>query len=330
MNANTTLPIRTAAIAGTAAALLLGATACGSGAAASTDKPKITVILGTASDSFYNTLGCGAKAEGKKLGATVDVQGATTFDPATQTPILTSTVAKNPNAIVIAPTDSKALGTPLKQASQAGIKIVTADTGLSDTSFVSSAVSSNNVEGGAEAARTLAQLLGDKGKVVIIGGTPGVTTADQRIQGFETEIKKHPGITFVGVQPSTPSGGVVEAARLTAASLSKNPDLAGVFSISTPASDGANNAIKDAGKSGKIKVVGFDAGPAQVAQLKKGTVQALIAQKAEQIGAEAVQQAVNAVQGKKVTKSIGTSFVSITAANLKDPAVSKYVYRSTC
>lgn len=103
-------PLRTAAIA---TAVLLGATACGSsGASSSTSKPKITVILGTASDSFYNTLGCGAKAEGKKLGATVDVQGATTFDPATQTPILTSTVAKNPNAIVIAPTDSKALGTP--------------------------------------------------------------------------------------------------------------------------------------------------------------------------------------------------------------------------
>lgn len=207
---------------------------------------------------------------------------------------------------------------------------MTADTGLDDTSFISSAVSSNNVEGGAEAARTLAELVGEKGKVVIIGGTPGVTTADQRIKGFETEIKKHPGITFLGVQPSTPSGGVVEAARLTAASLSKNPDLAGVFSISTPASDGANNAIKDAGKSGQIKVVGFDAGPAQVTQLKKGTVQALIAQKAEDIGAQAVQQAVNAVQGKKVTKSIGTSFVSITAANLKDPAISKYVYRSTC
>ncbi|WP_405730378.1 ABC transporter substrate-binding protein [Streptomyces sp. NBC_01537] len=328
MNTNAALPLRTAAIA---TAVLLGATACGSsGASSSTSKPKITVILGTASDSFYNTLGCGAKAEGKKLGATVDVQGATTFDPATQTPILTSTVAKNPNAIVIAPTDSKALGTPLKQAGQSGIKIVTADTGLDDTSFISSAVSSNNVEGGAEAARTLAELVGEKGKVVIIGGTPGVTTADQRIKGFETEIKKHPGITFLGVQPSTPSGGVVEAARLTAASLSKNPDLAGVFSISTPASDGANNAIKDAGKSGQIKVVGFDAGPAQVTQLKKGTVQALIAQKAEDIGAQAVQQAVNAVQGKKVTKSIGTSFVSITAANLKDPAISKYVYRSTC
>ncbi|WP_105971512.1 ABC transporter substrate-binding protein [Streptomyces geranii] len=322
------LTLRGAALA---TAVLLGATACGSGdSASSTANPKVTVILGTASDSFYNTLGCGAKAEGKKLGATVDVQGATTFDPATQTPILTSTVAKKPNAIVIAPTDSKALGTPLKQANEAGIKIVTADTGLDDTSFISSAVSSNNEEGGAEAARTLAKLVGEKGKVVIIGGTPGVTTADQRIKGFETEIKKYPDITFVGVQPSTPSGGVVEAARLTAASLSKDPDLAGIFSISTPASDGANNAIKDAGKVGKVKVVGFDAGPAQVEQLKKGTVQALIAQKAEEIGAEAVRQAVNAVQGKKVTKTIGTSFVSITADNLGDANVSKYVYRSTC
>ncbi len=308
-------------------------TSSGSTGAAASPKPAkkvdVTLIQGVATDEFYITLACGARQEAAKLGVNLDVQGATTFDPATQTPILTSAIAKHPDAIVIAPTDSKALAGPLQEAKAAGIKVVLVDTGLDDTSIASAAVSSNNVEGGRQAARTIAEQVGDKGKVITIGGTPGVTTVDQRLKGFAEEMKKHTGITYLGNQP-TPTGGVQQAASVTASSLSKNPDLAGVFAISTPASEGANNAIRDAGDKGKIKVVGFDAGPAQVEQLQKGLVSALIAQKAGDIGAQGVAQARKAIDGQPTTKTIGTGFVALTAATIDDPDKRPYVYVNSC
>lgn len=319
---------RLSTIMALSAAVALTVSACGgSSGSDAAARPTITLIQGTATDSFYVTVACGAEAEARKLGVDLDVQGAPTFDVATQAPILNGVIAKHPDAIAIAPTDAKAMINPLKEAVDAGIKVVLFDTSLDDTSFVTAQVTSNNVEGGKEAARTLAQQVGDKGKVVIIGGTPGVTTADQRIAGFTEEIKKHPNITFLGVQPSAPGGGAAEAAQLTTASLSSNPDLAGIFAISTPAGDGANNAIRDSGKGGQIKIVGFDAGPAQVEQLQTGLVQALVAQKAADIGAVAVQQAYNAVTGKPVTAMTTTDFAAVTAATEKD---SPYLYKSSC
>lgn len=60
----------------------------------------------------------------------------------------------------------------------------------------------------------------------------------------------------------------------------------GIFALPTDQSEGANNAVRAAGKAGQITVVGFDADPTQVDQLKAGVMQALIAQQPAQIGAE--------------------------------------------
>ena len=77
-----------------------------------------------------------------------------------------------------------------------------------------------------------------------------------------------------------------------------------------------------------MKIVGFDAGPKQVEDLKKGTVQALIAQKPAEIGADGVQQAYNALTGKPNEKKIGTGFTSITKDNLA--ANQDALYKASC
>jgi len=79
-----------------------------------------------------------------------------------------------------------------------------------------------------------------------------------------------------------------------------------------------------------VKVVGFDAGPDQIKQLKAGQVQALVAQKPYDIGQQGIQQAVNALTGKPVTKNIATTSLIVTKANLSNPSVSKYIYKSHC
>jgi ribose transport system substrate-binding protein len=291
-------------------------------------KAKVTFIQGVAGDPFYETMACGAKAEAAKDNVDLTVQGAKNWDVSLQIPLLNSVIATHPDALFIAPNDSNALIQPLKQATSAGIKVVLVDTTLTDTSFVSSAIASDNLKGGETAADALAKLIGEKGSVLLVGGQPGVSTAEARQKGFEDGLKKYPNIKYVGNVFT--SNGVAKISQLVSAQLAAHPDLAGIFALSTDQSEGANNAVKAAGKAGQVKLVGFDAGPAQVEQLKGGVVQALVAQQPAQIGADGVDQAAAAVRGQTVTKDIGTDSTVITADNVDQPDVAKYLYTTTC
>jgi len=309
--------------------------ACGSGSDSSSTaanagpkKVKVTFIEGVAGDPFYETMACGAKAQAAKDNVDLTVQGAKNWDVSLQIPLLNSVIAAKPDALFIAPNDSNALVQPLKQANSAGIKVVLVDTTLSDTSFVASAIASDNYKGGQTAADALAKLVGEKGSVLLVGGQPGVSTAEARQKGFEDGLKKYPNIKYVGNVFT--SNGVAKISQLVSAQLAAHPDLVGVFALSTDQSEGANNAVKAAGKSGQVKLVGFDAGPTQVDQLRAGVVQALVAQQPAQIGADGVDQAAAAARGETVTKEIGTDSTTITKDNVDDPTVAKYLYKTTC
>jgi len=291
-------------------------------------KVKVTFVEGVAGDPFYETMACGAKAEAAKDNVDLTVQGAKNWDVSLQIPLLNSVIATHPGALFIAPNDSNALIQPLKQATSAGIKVVLVDTTLGDTSFVASAIASDNLKGGETAADALAKLVGEKGSVLLVGGQPGVSTAEARQKGFEDGLKKYPDIKYVGNVFT--SNGVAKISQLVSAQLAAHPDLAGIFALSTDQSEGANNAVKAAGKAGQVKLVGFDAGPAQVEQLRNGVVQALVAQQPAQIGSDGVDQAAAAARGETVTKEIGTDSTVITKDNVDQPDVAKYLYKTTC
>ena len=300
----------------------------GSSGTGTDKKVKVTFIEGVAGDPFYETMACGAKAEATKDNVDLTVQGAKNWDVSLQIPLLNSVIATRPDALFIAPNDSNALIQPLKQATSAGIKVVLVDTTLADTSFVSSAIASDNLKGGETAADALAKLIGEKGSVLLVGGQPGVSTAEARQKGFEDGLKKYPNIKYVGNVFT--SNGVAKISQLVSAQLAAHPDLAGIFALSTDQSEGANNAVKAAGKAGQVKLVGFDAGPAQVEQLRNGVVQALVAQQPAQIGSDGVDQAAAAARGQTVTKEVGTDSTVITKDNVDQPDVAKYLYKTTC
>jgi ribose transport system substrate-binding protein len=120
------------------------------------------------------------------------------------------------------------------------------------------------------------------------------------------------------------------AAQVTSAALQKDPDIVGIFATNLFSAEGAATAVRQAGKSGKVKIVGFDADPDQITALKNGTVQALIAQHPYDIGTAAVQQAVDALQGKPTTKKIGTKFTIITQKNINSPQSQAAIYKTGC
>ena len=325
-----------------AAAMVLALAACSSGSSGgsasggstsggstSGKSYKLSFIQGVAGDGFYVTMGCGMQAEAKKLGnVTVNIQGPTKFDPTLQNPIIESVTASKPNAIMIAPDDVTASQTPVDQAMHSGIKVVLVDTTLKDPAGAVSQISSNNLAGGADAFTALKQLVPGGGKVLVVNTQPGISTTDQRTAGFAAAAKADPKFSYVGVQYDQDSASV--AAQVTLAALQKNPGIVGIFATNLFSAEGAATGIRQAGKSGKVKVVGFDAEPDEITALQQGTVQALIAQQPYAIGTNAVQQAVASLSGKPTTAKIGTKFTIITKDNLSSAASQAAIYKTSC
>lgn len=289
---------------------------------------KLAFIPGVGGDAYYGSVQCGIEAAAKSRGAMVDTQAPKSFDPAAQIPILEAMIAKKPDAIVIAPTDSNALFAPLKKAADQGIKVVLVDTTLEDPSIAVSEVSSDNVEAGKVAAAELAKVLGDKkGSVLTVNLSPGVTTTDDREKGFAEAIKAA-GQNYLQQQFSNNS--VQKADQIVSATLLSNPDLAGIFSTAAFNTEGAVAALRAAGRSKDVMIVGFNANPPGIDQLKKGQVFAQVVLKPYDEGKFAGEQALNALEGKPVEKQILTGSVVATKDNLESPEVSKYLYSFTC
>ena len=114
----------------------------------------LTLIQGVKGDQFYVTMECGAREAAQAAGATLDVAAPDEFDASLQTPVVNAVVAKKPDAILVAPTDTQAMIPPLTQAKAAGIKLVFVDTTTENgAELAESEIASDNEEGGREAAR---------------------------------------------------------------------------------------------------------------------------------------------------------------------------------
>jgi ribose transport system substrate-binding protein len=317
-------------------ALALGAVAMiGAGPAdAQTKKFRIALIPGLTTDAFYISMRKGAEAAAAAVGAEIQFQGAPDFNPVTQVPVLDAVIARKPDAILIAPTDKVQLVEPLKKAVAAGIPVFTVDTfigtgvyqtGSGDTDFPISYIASDNVLGGKLAAIALAKALDGKGKVYVANVKPGISTTDQREQGFKDGMKAYPGIQVLETQFNDDDAN--KAASQVQAVFARNPDLGGVFGANLFSAIGAANGVKQAGQTGKVKVVAFDAPSSIVDNLKSGLIDLAIAQHPAEIGYFGVMAAYAHLTGNSVPSSIGTGFTVMDKSNIDKPEIARFVYK---
>jgi ribose transport system substrate-binding protein len=303
------------------------------GAARAGDKKVIALVPGLTTDAFYITMRKGAQAAADALGVQLQWQGAPEFNPVQQVPVLDAVIGRHPDAILIAPTDKTQLVAPLKKAADAGIPVITVDTfigngqyqtGSGDADFPLAYIASDNLLGGEIAARALAKAIGEKGKVYVSNVKPGISTTDQREEGFKLEMKKHPGITVLETEYNDDDAN--KAAAQLQSVLARNGDLAGVFGANLFSALGAANGVKQAGALGKVRVVAFDAPSSIVDQIKSGLVDIAIAQHPAEIGYYGVVSAYAHLTGQSIPTLIGTGFTVIDKSNVDDPNVRKYVY----
>lgn len=298
------------------------------------EKKTIALIPGLTTDAFYITMRKGAQAAADALGVNLVFQGAPDFNPVLQVPVLDAVIARHPDAILIAPTDVTQLVEPLRKAANAGIPVITVDTfigtgkyqtGAGDADFPLSYIASDNVLGGRMAARALAEAVGGAGKVYVSNVKPGISTTDQREAGFKAEMAENfPKITVLETQFNDNDAN--KAASQLQAVFARNADLKGVFGANLFSAIGAGNGVKQAGETGKIRVVAFDAPGTIVDNIKDGLIDVAIAQHPAEIGYYGVVSAFAHLNGQSIPTSIGTGFTVIDKANVGDPNVAKYIY----
>lgn len=319
-------------IASAALALAIG----GAGMAAAQDGEDMTITLvpGLTTDAFYITMNRGAQVAADALGITVEFQGAEEFDPVLQTPVLDAVIGRGPDAILVAPTDSTQMIEPLRRASDAGIPVITVDTfiddgkyqdGAGDGDFPFAYIASDNIGGGRMAARAMAEAIGGAGAVYVSNVRPGVSTTDQREEGFKAEMAENfPDIEVMETQYNENDASL--AASQFQAVLARNPEIKGVFGANLFSALGAGNGVESAGKADEVTVIAFDAPASIVNNISSGLVDAAIAQHPAEIGYFGVMAAYAHLKGESIPTTIGTGFTVIDASNVDDEATQKFIY----
>jgi len=164
----------------------------------------------------------------------------------------------------------------------------------------------------------------------VISVAKGTSTTDARVAGFQAEMAaKFPGIKLLPEQ-NDDADSVGTATSFIEGDITANPGLNGAFAANVITAEGAASGIAHAGKTGKVKLATFDADATQMTMMGAGTIQLAIAQEPALEGADGVEQALNAIEGKSVTKNIATPLIPVTTTNMDSASVKPYIYASSC
>ncbi|MDQ2739842.1 MAG: ABC transporter substrate-binding protein [Actinomycetota bacterium] len=305
-----------------------GGSSSGGSSTTSAKLGKIVYIPGLTGNPFYNTVSCGASAEAKKLGVGYSYQGASTFAVPDQTNIVNAVVATKPGAIMISITDPTAMDGPLKAAKNAGIKIIGIDGDLNDKSVMTTNIQSDGVQGGELAGDALAKAVGEKGTVLMIDNATGSVVSKARTDGFSKAIAKYPSMKVLPIQYS--NNDVSKAASIVSTTAAANSNLVGVFGVETNNTQGALTGVREAGKNGKIKVVGYDTSDPIVAALKDGSLTGTVVQYPRGEGRTGVDSAVAAMEGKTVPRNQAAPAIFVTPATVNSATAQQYIYDVNC
>ncbi|OIJ98632.1 transporter [Streptomyces sp. MUSC 14] len=301
----------TYALAAVVTVAIVGATSFLHTGSSDAGNPRMGLSLSTLNNPFFVQIRAGAQAEAKRLGVDLTVTDAQN-DASQQANQLQNFTSSGLGAIIVNPVDSDAASNSVQAADKAGIPVVAVDRGVNKAD-VDALVASDNVAGGELAAKTIAEKLGGKGKIVILQGQAGTSAARERAQGFANGLKAYPGIQVLAQQPADfdRTKGLDVMSNL----LQAHPDVQGVIAANDEMALGAVKALgSKAGKS--VQVVGFDGTPDGLTSVKDGTLYASVAQQPSQLGRIAVDNALKAVQGRKVEPTVKVPVKVVTKDNV--------------
>jgi len=307
-------------------ALTLIATAVGCNRSKTNGKKlTIAVIPKGTSHEFWKSIHAGAIKAQRELstnGAEIEIiwKGPLREDDREQQiQVVEGFTSQGVNGIVLAPLDNRALARPVEEAKSAGVPTVIIDSALESNSIVSF-VATDNRKGGMLGADRLGELLGGKGKVILLRYAEGSASTEEREAGFLQEMKqKYPNIELISTNEY--AGATREKAKAASENLLNRfgDDVQGIFCPNESTTAGMLSALQDAGKAGKVMFVGFDATQMFVDAMKAKQLHGIVVQNPFNMGYLGVRTIVESLQGKSVEKRVDTGVTMITPDNLDAP-----------
>ena len=285
------------------------------------DKPTVALVMKSLANEFFKTMEEGAKAHyaQHKDEYTLKVVGIKNeTDVTQQIEYVELMMAQGVDAIVIAPADSKALVPVCKKAMDAGIIVVNIDNKfdegvLKDKAAKIPFVGPDNRKGAKLAGAYLAARLKAGDKVAIIEGAPNAFNGIQRKLGFEDAMVGG-GMNIVSSQ--TGYWETDKAQPVASALVNEHSDLKAILCANDSMALGAVAALKDAGKSGSIQVVGFDNIAAVQRLLKEGRILCTVDQHADKLALYGIEYALEMLKTKAQPADKETPVDLITAEML--------------
>jgi ribose transport system substrate-binding protein len=298
-------------------ALALLAPSCNRETPQANDRKTVALVLKTLNHPFFVDMRRGAQEAADRLGVTLQVQAAEReIDVDKQMQIVENMLQTGIDALAITPSGSREIVTALVKAKAANVPIVIVDTRLDPKAAADAGINaktfigSDNYEGGKLAGEYVVNVTGGKAKVGILEGIPGHDTGDSRLRGFQDAVAKSPGIAIVASQ--TANWERDQGFNVFQNMLQAHPEIDTVFAASDLMALGAIEAIAAAGKTGKIKVIGFDALDDAKKAIAAGTMEASVAQFPYEMGKAAVESAVKVLNGETLPADIMVKLEMIT------------------
>jgi ribose transport system substrate-binding protein len=285
-------------------------------------------------DPFMVLIQKGAMDKAKELGnIEIISQIPGVWNVEVQSSMWKAMAARKVDLLFGCPVDKEALIPVLRDVYERGVPIITTDTYIGDGDYTSgpdnfplAAIQTDNIAAGERAGHTLAKLLKGQGKVYLQEFHVGVSTSDERSLGFIKAIEHYPEIIVVARNSCDDDQDLAQTQ--TSAVLKAHRDLAGVFGNNLFACVGSATAIQNAGLSGAVKMVGFDAPPEIIEMIRKGWIDAAVAQQPFKIGQTAVEWGMKYLRDNLIPpKSIKIESVLFTTDNINDPEMEKYIYK---
>ncbi|RBB99270.1 sugar ABC transporter substrate-binding protein [Pseudomonas sp. MWU12-2115] len=277
--------------------------------AESPEKPKVALVMKSLANEFFLTMEDGAKAYQKEHSADFDLISngiKDETDTAGQTRIVEQMILAKVNALVIAPSDSKAMVPVIKKAVDAGITVINIDNQL-DPQIVKSKnisvpfVGPDNRKGARLVGEYLAKQLKAGDEVGIIEGVSTTTNAQQRTAGFKDAMEAAQ-IKVVSLQSG--DWEIDKGNKVAASILSEYPDVKALLAGNDSMAVGAVSAVRAAGKAGKVQVIGYDNINAIKPMLKDGRVLATADQFAAKQAVFGIETALKILKGEKVDSGV--------------------------
>ena len=310
---------RTSTLLTIGSVLALALTAVGSLPASAQDELKIGAALKPLDNTYFGAMAQGAEAAAEEYGVGITVVAATSLtDDAGQASQLASLDASGEyGCYIVNPVSPTNLLQPLTVISGKGQPVMNidlpidldaaAEAGVTVTSYMGS----DNVLTGEAAGEAMLALVPEGGKVAAIGGLPADPGSLARIEGFSNAIDGKLEL----IQTVASNADRLKAQQDAAAIIVANPDIGGFFTVSGDMSLGIQQAVDEAGLTGKIAVVGIDGTVPQLEQVRDGIQPAAVEQFPFLMGYQAVEACIAAVAGQEVPSSVPTPVLVVTQEN---------------